>query len=295
MTLERALKETSMMSNMLLSSHVLAFVSFLVLATLGFAVFVYVRRQLSIAQLADGNLTTDHPEIPGSSFDFGDPVENLRTAIRDLTAFAQKSDFDQIVGVHTGGRLASVLVCESLGVSTSKCGFISTDIRPNREPQLHSSLNSLHGDILIIDDVTRTGSTLEIIRRNIIRDSLLKENAVRSVSFATLLVAKKRERLAKGFFVPDWWAFTTESPDTALPWSRLSTRTRAAHLLKLKKREYDERFIEIHSALISDHGFSLYCAKLSLYEPKIFAELVDQGQILSHWVAASSDEPISDR
>jgi adenine/guanine phosphoribosyltransferase-like PRPP-binding protein len=245
-------------------------------------VVFYVRRQLELVELANKTRTSIN-EITGNEFSTGDQIENVKEAIASLIEFAREKKPDQIVGVHTGGRLASVLVCEALGLSSHKCGFISTDINPGREPYLRPETNSLSGRLLIIDDVTRTGSTFEIIRRNIIRDTLSGVYSVISANFAVLLVAKERKRLEKGFFIPDWWAFTADNPDQALPWSSLSANIRAAHLLKRRNKAYDKKKIDLHDELVKNYEFSLYTVKLALDDNKRFDELVQSDELFLSW------------
>lgn len=245
------------------------------LAVLLFVVALYsVHRQASVLMLANEKFSTkntvDAPDFPSD-----DMVGATTKAVAALTEYARSVDPDFIFGVHAGGRLTSTLVCDALKVDQRKCGFISTDVENSREPRLLFDGNGLSGKILIIDDVVRTGSTLELIRRKLIRDSLSGNIRIDNIFFATLVVAEKRRRYRMGYFYPDWLHFKTTKSDEQFPWSRLNAAVRAATLSAAKGRESDDTVLDIHDRLIRDFPFALFCANLALNNYEKFNALLD--------------------
>ncbi|MEP1520770.1 phosphoribosyltransferase [Ascidiaceihabitans sp.] len=247
---------------------------------------VYVKRQLAFSEFADKNSadigifgTSNLPDVPREDFS--------REAIDRLHKYAAKTSPSFILGVHTGGRLLSVLICERLGYAPDRCFFVSTDMSPDREPYIlaGSADAKLGSRVLVVDDVARTGSTLEMIRRKFVRDTMSGVSKVRAMSFATLIVAAKKDRKPPtGYFVPDWWGFFTEDQDQSLPWSTLSESVRAAFLSKHKGHvDYDQEMIETHHLLITNYYFALFCANMALANNSRFEGLVKEGRLRSEW------------
>ena len=257
---------------------------FAILAALSIPTAIYVRNQLARAKIADKHSWDlsifDRSHLPEML-----SADYLNSAFDGLCDLVRKEKPDFIIGVHTGGRILSVLVCERLNLSPSSLRFISTDMQPGRQPYLVAATDSkkMSGKVLIIDDVTRTGSTLEIIRRQILSQMLSGESSIHSTVFAVLLVAAERVKLPNGFFVPDWWAYFTRKQDVDFPWSSLSEATRLAFSLKHDGRETDERVIRIHRELVTNYQFALFCAHLSIENKEQFKDMVRKGTLLRQY------------
>lgn len=239
-----------------------------------------VKHQVKMVAAANRNFKTtrqiEAPEFPSESM-----AEGTQQAIDQLVKYAKEIDPDCIVGVHAGGRLVSALVCEELDIPEHHCGYFSTDLYRDREPQLFMKSNSLHGKVLVIDDVIRTGSTLEMIRRKITHDTFYKKMDVDSSFFAALVVAEDRRKFSKGYFFPDWLRFKTKRDDEQLPWSRLNAGIRMAMMYKNKDRDFDEYMIAVHDRLIKDVSFALYCVNLAMRDEVKFEKLLDNKELLS--------------
>jgi hypoxanthine phosphoribosyltransferase len=104
---------------------------------------------------------------------------------------------DCIVGIGRGGLVPAVYLSDRLGVNklyVIKVGFYKKD-RRNRRPVVHQKppLGSIHGNVLVVDDVADTGETLMLVKK------LLKRHAG-EIRIATLHY-KPHSKLKPDFFV----------------------------------------------------------------------------------------------
>jgi hypoxanthine phosphoribosyltransferase len=201
------------------------------------------------------------------------PNSVLKECILDLAEYTKVFSPDWIMGVHTGGRLLSVLLAEEVGHPRGACGYIGTkSTRSKRitiETHNRNSNRPLEGKVLIVDDISRTGNTLDCVKSHLEHinfSTFFDEEQGKSVAildsvkFAVLVVVDDSdERDLK--FRPDWVRYKTAEDFFKLPWSELSAKIESAYKSRSSGYEYDSDAIETHENIIKDYDFALNCAR----------------------------------
>jgi hypoxanthine phosphoribosyltransferase len=188
----------------------------------------------------------------------------LQAALKELCSYAKRLKPDWIVGVHPGGRMLSVLLADAIEFPHDRCLFIRTSAdRHSRvvfEPSPTFPNSRLEGTMLVVDDISRSGDTLETIKRFLIEKNYYGEISLERAKFAVLLVvAEPDDPPAK--FRPDWVYYRTDKRDFRLPWSELSVKIGSAYAHRRQKMAYDDTVIRQYERLVSDFSYALSIAQ----------------------------------
>ena len=185
---------------------------------------------------------------------------NLRDAVVKLVAYSKQLNPDWIVGVHPGGRLLSVYVADRIGLDQSKCGFVRTD--PDRTDRLVLELppnEKMTGRLLLVDDISRTGDTLDALKWFFIERNFSSICALDRINFAVLLVVSDPDNAYA--FRPDWVRFRTEKKWFRLPWTDLAVRIKTAFAFRKMGLQFSQAAIDQHEQLVSDYNYALGLAR----------------------------------
>lgn len=186
--------------------------------------------------------------------------DNLVDAIAELARFAKNQKPDWVMGVHVGGRLLSVALCDVLGIPPERCLFVSTHLSRNRlfaiEGEGGGEPNSISGSMLIVDDISRSGTTLRDLKNFLHRQNYDGELQLSKVSFAVLVVADKEDAERK--FYPDWAYYHTLEKYFRLPWTDTSIEVATAYDRRERNSELFARGMvhlqtDINEAKIEEH------------------------------------------
>lgn len=128
-----------------------------------------------------------------------------------ICAFASEQKVNKIIGVNRGGILAGAYVALKLKISDKNLLRCSAPLIDN-PATCNLALEDLEGNILIIDDVCRTGKTLEKAK-----DKLVEKkpdiNAKMVVIVSTEDVARRAESMGIEFY-----SYVTDRSDIRMPW-----------------------------------------------------------------------------
>jgi hypoxanthine phosphoribosyltransferase len=187
----------------------------------------------------------------------------LFEAINQLKSYAESVKPDWILGVHPGGRLLSVLVADQMGFPKERCRFIRTTSHYSKkivlEPETYRP-NDVQGTMLVVDDISRTGNTLSVVKSFLIAKNYTEGNQLTRVLFSVLLLVLSDEK-QEFRFRPDWVCYGTDNKWLELPWSDFSHGVSVAYRGKSSKREYDHDIIEEYDRIVADYDYALNLAK----------------------------------
>jgi hypoxanthine phosphoribosyltransferase len=155
----------------------------------------------------------------GSRVVEGEGVENRLSpdltykAVQNLTHFAQGINPDCIVGLNRGGSIVGAWLALQLNVKDEQ--FVKCFVDPLKE-KAECPTQSLFGKILVIDDISRSGKTLQIARRHLMQK---RRNNQFEIVLATLIACSKdgikpvNDGLA-------YFPFLTKDEQLRLPWTQ---------------------------------------------------------------------------
>ena len=88
-------------------------------------------------------------------------VSNRQTnfGVRNLILYAMRNDPDFVIGLNKGGALIGSMISLALGLHTKqfkKCGIYVE----NKNQVVECDVSNLHGTVLIVDSIVRTGNTM---------------------------------------------------------------------------------------------------------------------------------------
>jgi hypoxanthine phosphoribosyltransferase len=175
--------------------------------------------------------------------------ESMLRIIDGLVGYSKRIKPQWIVGVHTGGRILSAHVANILNFPENKCIFAHTISDRSSFIEFNTKYNMIDGNILVIDDVRRSGRTLEIIRGELYKRAY-EEKLNIELHFAVLFDIKSMSKSYQ--FAPDWIGKIITDNDVLLPWSELSSRTRLAYYNRSLGSSYDREIIEQHERFADD-------------------------------------------
>jgi len=181
--------------------------------------------------------------------------------IAELASVAKSMSFDFIVGVHTGGRFISVLVADLINFPRHRLAFAHTERVRKPEIEFSGDTNRLFGKVLVIDDICRTGATLESMRSYFLLKIMDKTYDIESLDFACLVSVRSQVKDKIPFHL-NWVAAYTENRNLPFPWAELSAETRCAYSYRQSELDYDEHKIDQHERLTCDYDLALKEAKL---------------------------------
>lgn len=220
------------------------------------------------------------------SFYFGDkkninPVdlpsdETWRQSISELITYVKHENPDWIIGVHPGGRILSTFVADQLNFPTHHVKFAHT------EPESYLSIsirdvNEISGKVLVVDDITRTGTTLRAVRSKIVESVRpnFVNNSLRVAVLAIVNAFEDKDAVISPFS-PHWFWMATDYKYLELPWSKLSDKIKSSYNNNQKGVDHPEYFIKLHEKMATDFEFSLSIAKLCMDDYDSFEEHIDQ-------------------
>ena len=184
----------------------------------------------------------------------------LNDAVARLIEYATEVNPDWIVGVHPGGRLLSVYMADKINLDASRCLFVRTD--PDRTDRLVFELppnEKMSGTLLVIDDISRTGDTLEALKLFFVERNFTDVCALQRIYFAVLLVVSIADY--EESFRPDWVRFRTDNRWFKLPWTDLAVKVKTTFAAKRMGLHFDPNVIEQHERMTIDHNYTLGLAK----------------------------------
>lgn len=215
-------------------------------------------------EVANRKIFVDAGDIHGDASSLDEPDtpqvlgrDTFKEAVGSLIQYAREVKPDWIVGVHPGGRLLSVYVADALSMDSTRCAFLSTS--KDRSPQIRFDPhpNLMSGNVLVIDDIVRTGKTLRAVKSYLESVNFTGGYELSSVKFAALTVTDDPHL----WFVPHWAKFKTENSRLLLPWTQLSQDIGAAFAAKTANWEYVEAHVEFHERLVREFAFALEWAR----------------------------------
>lgn len=247
-------------------------------------IFISIR-DLKRVSLVKGNFAREFDERVG-----GKPItpcsdishNDILTRIDEMAERISEQKPKFLAGVHTGGRLLSVLISEKLNIKPENVLYFSTDASRSTEIELERphGLNFLGGSLAVIDDISRKGNTLASIKDLIVREAGAREEWFNTADFYTLIVnTGRKSRFRRGYFIPDWYGYACKSFTQGLPWSCLSNEVKLAYSNRAISLNHEKYFIDIHERLIKDYQFASRCAFLAIQEPEKFNEIVQNRQL----------------
>lgn len=238
-----------------------------VLIFLGIGCYVNRDQIFQIARVLQNQKTFSTPAIikapfvPADQSNAFDPT-TLRDSIERLVLYARSVRPDWILGVHPGGRLLSVLVAEQLQLPRENCLYIRTTSHDSKrvvvEPVLLRNEPS-SGRMLVIDDISRTGDTLNVVKSFLLRKNFCGSYALTKVFFAVLLIVSHDGEDYE--FRPNWIAYKTKNEKFRLPWGKFSVAVQDELTLKHSGRPYSEKVVEQYFKIISNYDYALEMAK----------------------------------
>ena len=156
-----------------------------------------------------------------------DRLPSLVDATASLTEYARKIRPEWIFGVNYGGHMLASYVAEQIKLPKQFVGTIQAI--GGDSPQLIPSdqQNYIGGSVLIIDDIARTGGTLERIRQFLLRANAVSDFSFSDIRMATLFVAdsvgESSLRLS-----PHWFFAKVEGNAHTFPWTQDSADLKGA-------------------------------------------------------------------
>jgi adenine/guanine phosphoribosyltransferase-like PRPP-binding protein len=205
--------------------------------------------------------------VPSGAHQVSGPL--VRAGAEELGRYVGDLGPDWIVGVNLGGRLLSAYVADLIKFPRPKCLFMrrSDDNRTMAfvEQREQTSANwAYNGNMLVIDDISRTGGTFEAIRSVLVGINYTNEFDLRRVYFATLIEVLEPHSLRVR---PDWsWRYTDERYNIRFPWSMLglgivSALRRKGVRPRLNLDEKDYEILAEYQRIGSDFEYALATAK----------------------------------
>lgn len=160
-----------------------------------------------------------------------------------------------IIGLNFGGRLLSTFLATQLNISDDHCLYMESAKEVSEGFVLHNGDKTLSGSILIVDDISRTGVTLERAKIFLEDMNFLNKWNIEKAYFAVLVVVSNSE-LPYEIFRPDFVGYRTEVFHFGMPWSETNIRIRLnRELLKQFpeiKKGVDKTAIQTYNKVIDD-------------------------------------------
>lgn len=126
-------------------------------------------------------------------------VEEAVTALADT--IKREFDPDVIVGIARGGLIPAVRLSHLLGDKLLRVIHVKYYKGVNlhfKKPELYAGIKRISGKVLVVDDVTDTGTSLEFVLKH------LKRKEAKEIRVATIAYKPKSR------FKPDYYRFETD-------------------------------------------------------------------------------------
>jgi hypoxanthine phosphoribosyltransferase len=193
----------------------------------------------------------------------------LPDALSNLVNFTNAIAPDWIVGVHPGGRFLSVLLAEQIGFPANRCLYVRTSNTDANKivfaRQRFESNLPREGKMLVVDDISRTGRTLHLLKRYLIAKNYTGPCAVKGmeecyrlskVHFAALLVVLE-EGAVDIQFRPDFCVYRTADKFFRLPWSKFAAKVDEAFAMKHQGMAADSRILAQYEQMSQDYDYAV--------------------------------------
>lgn len=192
----------------------------------------------------------------------------LKEGIAALASYVKQRNPDWLVGVNFGGRLLSAYIANQIGFSAQNCLFIrrsddGTAIVFEQQAGHLLRNRQYEGDMLILDDISRTGLTFATIRSFLMQTNYQSDYHFRRVYFATLIEVIEPHSL-RSRMRPDWSWRATRDVTFKFPWSELGAEITLAVNLKKDGFGPDEksrRVLDLYGRIGSDFNCALETAQ----------------------------------
>jgi hypoxanthine phosphoribosyltransferase len=153
-------------------------------------------------------------------------VPSLREATEQLVEFAKEIEPQWIMGVNYGGHILASYVSAQIKLPPRFVGTIQSFYDDEPELIFAQQQNHISGRLLIIDDIARTGGTLERIRQ-----FMLHRNSVDALHFSDIVIAtlfvSDRVNPATMSGGPAWFHSTVLGNAHTFPWTKESSNLKA--------------------------------------------------------------------
>jgi hypoxanthine phosphoribosyltransferase len=157
-------------------------------------------------------------------------------AIPGLVGYARKLNPDWIAGVNPGGRMIASRLCKEIGLGADRCFYVKYDTETGNLA-LKSGARLISGTLLVIDDISRTGNTLQSVKAFLYENNGIGPLQLQAVRFGVLVVDATPDEEHTDF-APDWACFkTTAGGNFRFAWTAMSDAIKADCKRKRLERE----------------------------------------------------------
>lgn len=169
-------------------------------------------------------------------------------AIFRLSSYAQKISPDFIVGINRGGTMVGAFI--SLGLGVPSKNFSTCQVSKNGKYKIYCDTKNMYGTVLVIDDVSRSGRTIE----EAINEIKKNNSKIKNIYSAVLITTIDKENRSN-YKDLNYFSFATTDKDVYLPWTpRLKNKLNIeSHRIKLfkevKGKSLDKIALEVSISL----------------------------------------------
>jgi hypoxanthine phosphoribosyltransferase len=164
-----------------------------------------------------------------------------KEGISSLVEYARQLNPDWIVAVNPGGRLVSTAVAIQMRIDPTQCLYVRCDpefdavtLAPGRV------LPQFGGTILVVDDISRSGVTLELVKDYLMQINGTDRANARTVRFA-VLVMDVSHNVHHVDFAPDWALYKTYDSEFKFVWTDFTDKIKLECKRKRAEREQQAR------------------------------------------------------
>jgi len=162
-------------------------------------------KYLEMKELVDGK------ELTRSAAEIG--LANIEYVIKRVSNNAKK--IPHLFGVNKGGAFLANYIAHRMGLHEKL--LVKCDYRPDFD-NFYVEKRNIDGPIVILDDVTRTGTTLRRVKEHLLE----KHPESNFITIVLVMSCKDKQKCDEAHKVVDYAPWMTTQPNVTLPWSRSS-------------------------------------------------------------------------
>lgn len=169
-------------------------------------------------------------------------------AIFRLSSHLQKLKPDYIVGVNRGGTMIGAFV--SLGLGIKSKNFIRCLVSRKGKYKATCGAKHLSGTVVVLDDISRSGRTLQAAV-----DEIARKNPNINTIYSAVLITTLNDKNIPMFKELDYFSFATQDNNMYLPWtpklSKDSESERLKYFRAVRKKPIEKIAYEVSNTLYS--------------------------------------------